>query len=189
MYKSESIGNLAKALVLFQVKVESIKKDSTNPFFKSKYASLTNILDGIKEPLIESGLSVMQMPSGQNELTTIVMHESGEWISSAFSMKPVKDDPQGSGSIITYQRRYSLASALLLNIDEDDDGNAGTHGGKTPKEAEDNNKPWLNKDTKEFSGAVEKLKSGTTTIEKIRQFYKVSKSIETELINFANFYK
>jgi hypothetical protein len=183
MQKSESIENLARALVLFQVKVESIKKDSLNPFFKSKYASLSNILDAIKEPLIESGLSVMQLPTGQYELTTIVMHESGEFIQSSYTMKPVKDDPHGIGSIITYQRRYCLASALLLNIDIDDDGNAGTLGVK-PKDETDN-KPWLNKDTKEFKGAIEKLKAGTTTLDKIKQFYKISKAIETDLINLS----
>jgi hypothetical protein len=183
MQKSDSIKNLAKALVLFQVKVDNIKKDASNPFFKSKYASLSNILDSIKEPLTESGLTVIQLPTDEHELTTIVMHESGEYISSTFKMAPVKNDPQGLGSVISYQRRYSLSAALLLNV-EDDDANHATHGGSTPKEAEDN-KPWLNKDTKEFNGAVDKLKAGTTTLDKIRQFYKVSKAVETELINLS----
>jgi hypothetical protein len=51
------------------------------------------------------------------------MHVSGEWISATYEMKPTKDDPQGAGSVITYQRRYALGAALGLNIDEDDDGN------------------------------------------------------------------
>jgi hypothetical protein len=184
MQKSESIQKLAKALILFQVKVESIKKDASNPFFKSKYASLSNILDSIKEPLIESGLSVVQLPTGQHELTTIITHESGEYIASTFTMKPVKDDPQGLGSVISYQRRYALSSALLLNV-EDDDANHATFGGSTPKDAEENNKPWLNKDTKEFNGAIDKLRAGTTTLEKIRNFYKVSKAVETELLKLS----
>lgn len=183
MKKSETIQNLAKALVTFQVKVESIKKDATNPFFKSKYASLSNILDAIKTPLTESGLTVVQLPTGEHELTTTIIHESGEFIESTYTMTPVKNDPQGLGSVISYQRRYALTSALLLNT-EDDDGNHATHGGSTPKEAEDN-KPWLNKDTKEFKAAVEKLKAGTTTMDKIKSFYKVSKEIQTELINLS----
>lgn len=51
------------------------------------------------------------------------MHISGEFIASKYTMRPTKNDPQGVGSCITYQRRYALGAALSLNIDEDDDGN------------------------------------------------------------------
>lgn len=178
MDKSNSIKEICKALIQFHVKVERIKKDAQNPFFKSKYASLSNILDAIQIPLQESGLSFSQFPTGENGLTTILMHESGEYLQSDYNMQPVKNDPQGKGSVITYQRRYSLAAVLGLNIDEDDDANMATHGGKTPKEAEENNKPWLNKGTKEFDGAVKKLVAGTTDIKKIREVMKVSKEVE-----------
>ena len=140
MEKSESIKNIAAALITFQIKVSKVNKDATNPFFKSKYASLSNIQDAILIPLNESGLSYMQFPDGQHGLTTIIMHESGEWLQSTYTMRPVKDDPQGIGSSITYQKRYALAGALALNIDDDDDANTGTFGGKTPEKAAENNK-------------------------------------------------
>ena len=183
MHKSNNLSELAKSMILFQVKVESIKKDAKNPFFKSSYASLSNILDAIKEPLIESGLSVLQFPTGDYGLTTILLHESGEYLKSEYSMKPVKDDPQGRGSAITYARRYALASVLCLNIDEDDDGNTATYGGKNPQEAEDNNKQWLNKGSKDFDNAKEKLSAGKITIADVRKYYKVSKEVESLLIN------
>jgi hypothetical protein len=178
MQQSNTISELAKALVLFHVKVDTIKKDAKNPFFKSTYASLPNILEGINEPLIESGLSVSQFPSGENGLTSILIHESGEFISAEYQMRPVKDDPQGRGSCITYQRRYALASILGLNIDEDDDGNTATFGGKNPQEAEDNTKQWLNKGTEWFNKAKAKLDSGETTMAKIKAAFKVSKEVE-----------
>lgn len=181
MQQSETIACLAQALVLFHVKVDTIKKDAKNPFFKSTYASLPNILEGINEPLIESGLSVAQFPTGENGLTSILLHESGEWISAEYQMRPVKDDPQGRGSCITYQRRYALASILGLNIDEDDDGNTATYGGKNPQEAEDNSKPWLNKGTDLFNKAKSKLATGETTMAKIKAAFKVSKEVETLL--------
>lgn len=185
--KSQSIGNLAKALALFHVKVGTIEKDARNPFFKSNYASLSNILAQINEPLSESGLTFSQLPTGEHGLTSILIHaESGEYLQSCYDMKPVKDDPQGRGSVITYQRRYALAAILGLNIDDDDDANAGTHGAATPDAAERkaNELPWLNKNTKEFTGAVAKLKAGQTTIEKIRTVMKVSKEVE-KLLNEA----
>jgi hypothetical protein len=183
MHKSNNLSELAKSMILFQVKVESIKKDAKNPFFKSSYASLSNILDAIKEPLIESGLTVLQFPTGDYGLTTILLHESGEYLKSEYSMRPVKDDPQGRGSAITYARRYALASVLSLNIDEDDDGNTATYGGKNPQEAEDNNKQWLNKGSKDFENAKEKLSAGKITIADVRKHYKVSKEVESLLIN------
>ena len=123
MDTSESIKEIANALCAFQGEVGKIRKEATNPFFKSKYATLSQILDVIQEPLTKSGLSIMQMPKGENELITILLHISGEWISESYIMRPVKNDPQGIGSCITYQRRYAIASILCLNIDDDDDGN------------------------------------------------------------------
>lgn len=181
MQQSNTIAELAKALVLFHVKVDTIKKDAKNPFFKSTYASLPNILEGINEPLIECGLSVSQFPSGENGLTSILLHESGEYISAEYQMRPVKDDPHGRISCITYQRRSALASILGLNIDEDDDGNTATFGGKNPQEAEDNSKPWLNKGTDLFNKAKAKLATGETTMAKIKAAFKVSKEVETLL--------
>ena len=126
MEKSESIKNLAIALCDFQGAVETIRKTETNPFFKSKYASLADILSVIREPLTENGLSFVQFPKGKYGLETMLMHTSGEWISEWYEMKPTKEDPQGAGSVITYQRRYALGAILGLNIDVDDDGNSGS---------------------------------------------------------------
>jgi ERF superfamily protein len=150
MKTSESIVNLAKALLCFQTEVENIKKDASNPFHKSKYASLTNILDGINQHLIRFGIVIMQSPSFQDDprpyktldtdkngkpkedegffypiklITTVIHAESGEFMESEFIVNPSKRDPQGIGSCITYMRRYALASILKLNVDDDDDGN------------------------------------------------------------------
>lgn len=181
MNKSQTIAEISKSLTLFHVKVGDIVKDAKNPFFKSTYATLQNIQDAIREPLIECGLTISQHPEGEHGLTTILMHQSGEWIESTYVMKPVKNDPQGIGSCITYQKRYALVSILNLSVsDPDDDGNVATFGSGTPKE-EKNEKAWLNKGTKEYLGAMEKLKAGTTTIEKIKEHFKLSKEIEQNL--------
>jgi hypothetical protein len=123
MQTSESIKQIAEALVGFHSEVGKIAKDAKNPFFKSKYASLSGILDAISEPLVNNGLSLVQFPEGENGLTTRLCHKSGEWMEATYSMKPVKDTPQDRGSAITYQRRYAVGAILSLNIDEDDDAN------------------------------------------------------------------
>lgn len=162
MEKSESIKNLAIALIKFQGLVNTIKKDSNNPFFKSKYAALPDILSAIHDPLIECGLAISQFPTGQNGLTTMLIHESGEFMLDTYSMAPAKNDPQGIGSCITYQRRYALGAVLSLNIDEDDDGNKASATGTTTPQATE--LPWLNpKDTDKWQKAIKYLIKGGTT--------------------------
>ena len=185
MRTSDTINNLSKALLIFNVKVDTIKKDAKNPFFKSTYASLTNIIDSIKEPMIESGLVLVQFPEGYNDLTTRLIHaESGEWIESSYAMKPTQDNPQGIGSALTYMRRYAIASILNLSIDEDDDANAAS---QKPMVKEDN-KVWLNKGTKQFDAVVKRLIEKTTTIDEVKKHMNISKEIETLLINSINNY-
>lgn len=145
MEKSQSLQNIGKAITLFQTKMEKVKKDASNPFFKSKYATLSNILESIQLPLAESGLSFCQIPDGDC-LTTILIHnESGEFLQGCYSIKPVPEylkekdrdgnviyrgdsyiSPQGIGSAITYARRYALSAILGINVDDDDDGNAAS---------------------------------------------------------------
>ena len=124
---SETISELAKALVKFNARVGKISKDAKNPFFKNNYATLDNIINEVRPILSAFGLNILQLPSSDGEhikISTLLMHESGEWLESdGLTMKPVKNDPQGMGSAITYARRYALQSFLSLNTGEDDDGN------------------------------------------------------------------
>lgn len=143
MKRSETIAKLASALVNFNSEVSKISKDSENPFFKNNYASLDNIVEEVRPILQKNKLSVMQFPSGDGvnvSITTMIMHESGEWIESEpLIMKPVKNDPQAIGSCITYARRYSLQAVLSLNTGEDDDGNNATHEKKPPQQKQNTN--------------------------------------------------
>lgn len=178
MQKSNTIAELTKALILFHVKVDAIKKDSLNPFFKSSYASLPNILEAINDPLNESGLTITTFPVEDHGLYCLLMHESGEWIEGTYYMKPEKDTPQGRGSCISYQRRYCISSILNLQIDDilhDDDGNKATY----PDDKPSDDRKWLNQKTKEFDNAKQKYKSGLITMLDIKKHYKISK--ETEL--------
>ena len=123
MERSETTTRLTTALVKFQGQMLKVGKDSINPHFKNKYASLSTIIEATQKPLADCGLAVIQMPEGENCLRTMLIHESGEFISESYKMTPQRNDPQGLGSAITYQRRYALGAILNLNIDEDDDGN------------------------------------------------------------------
>jgi hypothetical protein len=130
MNKSESIMEIAKALCQFQAEIKNPANSANNPFFKSKYAPLNEILNLVRPSLSKYGLSVLQMPSsndGDVVITTLLMHSSGEWIESCpLRMKPAKNDPQGIGSAITYGRRYALSAILGISSEDDDDGNSAS---------------------------------------------------------------
>ena len=110
---------LNSKLLDFQKKVGIVKKDSKNPHFKNTYASLTQILSEVKPLLTECGLVLVQPISLQGVGTTIIDCETGEKIETVINL-PSNLNPQQLGSAITYFRRYTLASLLALEIDDDD---------------------------------------------------------------------
>lgn len=128
MNKSETIMKLAEALHKAQGKIKGALKDSTNPHFKSKYADLSSVIEAVKQPLLDSGLTYLQgIEDAENGVIveTMLLHTSGEWISSRLRIPATKQDAQGYGSAITYGRRYGLQSMCGVPA-EDDDGNAAT---------------------------------------------------------------
>ncbi|ABR91440.1 Hypothetical protein mma_2226 [Janthinobacterium sp. Marseille] len=126
MKTSESVKQLAPALLAAQKAITFASKDSTNPHFKNKYADLPAVVEAIKEALNNAGIVFIQTPSPSTantlELTTRLMHESGEWLEDTATIPLPKNDPQGYGSALTYGRRYALAAITGLYQD-DDDGN------------------------------------------------------------------
>lgn len=135
MNHSETIAALAAALVKAQAAIQPAIKDKKNEAFKSagrvsKYADLSSVWDACREALTSNGLSVVQMPvdceGGRVALTTMLLHSSGEYISSTVSTPLTKNDAQGVGSALTYLRRYALSAMVGVVADEDDDGNAAS---------------------------------------------------------------
>lgn len=142
MRTSENLNELALALSKAQGQMESAKKDSTNPHFRSKYADLAAVVEAIKKPLAANGLSYLQGfgwdEHGALIVRTRLLHSSGQWVESELRVRPVKDDPQGVGSAVSYGRRYALQSLVGLTAD-DDDGNASSNAPQTPRKAEATN--------------------------------------------------
>ena len=144
MMYSEQIDQIASALSVLQSRMRTVDKSAANPFFKSRYTPLEDVVDSIRPHLEELGLSFTQGGTlvGANEenetgfktefrmvLSTRIMHKSGQWIESFFPLDAVPDKngvvtPQGWGSASSYARRYGLQAALGITTgDVDDDGN------------------------------------------------------------------
>ena len=127
MRSSDTLTKISPALVKAINAIEGVKKGADNPFFKSKYANLESVIEAAHGALEANGLAVMQGPGPMDgnciTLTTRLIHESGEWIETDFSLPAGKMDPQAAGSAITYARRYSLMAMLNMPA-VDDDGEA-----------------------------------------------------------------
>lgn len=128
MNSSQSITKLASALVKAQGEIKAAIKDATNPHFKSKYADLSSVVEAVKAPLLKHEIIFLQgVQDAENGIAveTMLLHSSGEWLSSTLRLPASKQDAQGYGSAITYGRRYGLQSMCGVPA-EDDDGNAAT---------------------------------------------------------------
>lgn len=118
----------AKAFVAAQRATEAIKKASTNPAFKSRYADLAAVVEAVVPALNAAGIGVIQAADFDGDLvtvTTVLLHEGGSSVTSSLRLRPSKTDAQGVGSATTYGRRYNLL-AMTGAAPEDDDGAAAS---------------------------------------------------------------
>ncbi len=145
MERSEQINDLAKALAKAQSVFVPAAKTRENTFLKSRYVTLDSIIETTRKPLSEAGLSFVQMLDADGEslpvLTTMLMHASGQWLSSSVTVRAVSgkgtNDLQKLGGAITYMRRYALAAMLGVSSDEDTDG----QGAKKPPQRQTQQAP------------------------------------------------
>ena len=167
-------------LLEFQKKINSIKKDGKNPHFKSTYATLTQILSEVKPVLTECNLVLLQVINEQGVKSIVVDTETSEQVESYITL-PLGMNAQQLGSAITYFRRYTLASLLALEIDDDDASVASTPIKQQQAPPE---KPKCN-DTI-FTKAIDKIKAGDKSgIQKMIDAFDLS----TEQLNVLQDYK
>lgn len=137
---SPTLGKLASALVKAQGEMPPAKFNATNPFLKNKYADLGSVIETAKPILAKNGLAILQpiinKGNGTIGIRTILMHESGEYMSSEvmlpFAEQKGQTIAQAAGSMISYLRRYSFSSILGMYADEDTDASEDSKTGKKP---------------------------------------------------------
>lgn len=123
MNRSESILKLAPALLKVQKEMGNATKGATNPFFRSSYADLNSIREVALPVLNANGIACLQPTvevNMKNFVETVLVHESGEWLSSLTEIKNTDGKAQSEGSGISYARRYGLQSLLNIGAVDDD---------------------------------------------------------------------
>lgn len=130
MRTSETIGKVSAAIVEALGNMGNAVKDSKNPFFKSTYADINSIREAAMPSLQAAKLTILQPPAvheGKNYIETIILHESGEYVSSLNEVIVAKqNDPQSYLAAQTYTRRGALQAFLNMGS-VDDDGNTASN--------------------------------------------------------------
>ena len=185
--------SIYKKLAEAKKEIGKISKDSTNPFFKSKYFDINSLLEHVEPILEKHGLLVIQPIEKGLVVTTIIDTDSTskevQGVSSSLPL-PELNDPQKLGSAITYYRRYTLQSLLALQA-EDDDGN---HASNNAPKKDEKELPWLNvtrpdkkTPTPQWHNVLQAIADGKIkSLKDVRGVYKVSKATEQEIIEALN---
>jgi len=162
---------------LLDIQKEStkLKKDANNPFFKSSYITLDNIIATYNEKLSEKWV-VCYHYTKDNKLTTVLIDtEDNSKVESEFNV--LNNDPQKAGSEITYWKRYNLGQLLNIQTDTDDDWNLASKDGNTKAHYPESNDdlPWIWDDN--IKALKELVNSWTKmTMKQVRDKYKVSRA-------------
>lgn len=170
--------NFYEKLAAVKAEVGRISKDSSNPFFKSKYFDVNSLLLHV-EPIIQKHGLILLQPIQDNLVKSIIFDTNGFSIESGIVLREL-NDPQKLGSAITYYRRYTLQSLLALQA-EDDDANLASNKVNAKSATTEDDQKWLNVNTPEFTKAIEYLKNGGN-IEVIEKKYKLAAKTKQELL-------
>jgi len=151
-----------KKLLEVKKQIGVLKKNSKNPFFKSAYLDLNDLLNAVEPLLLDNGLILLQPVEGNRVCTVIYDAENEQELCSSSMVIPDNiTDPQKLGSCITYFRRYTLKSLLAI-AETDDDGNL----------AAKKSKPALSDER--FTAALQKLEAGEIKKESITNNFKLT---------------
>jgi hypothetical protein len=132
-YSEGSHSELYAALADAQAEMSHASRESTNPYYNSRYADLSQVMDAARGPLNKHGIAILQMPftrAGRAVVVTRFGHKSGQWIESELELTPMQkqkdgpwvrvESPHAMGSAISYARRYSLLAMSGIATDDDD---------------------------------------------------------------------
>jgi hypothetical protein len=184
MKTTEQLNELFTALVAFQSEIKIVAfdkkvtvKTKTGGSYSYEYASFSAIKTLCAPILKTHGLAVTQL-LGENQLTTLLVHSSGQYIGDTMQM-PINDKmaPQDIGSVITYMKRYSYSAILGLVSDEDNDGKVAG----TPEEEKKDDREVLDQMSPKWEEAIGYLKKPGAKLSIIEKKYKISEEDKNEL--------
>jgi len=164
MIEFSELKEMPKALAKLQGEIENPKKDKKG-MHNTYYATLDSVISEIKKVLSKNGFSVIQLPFNDGDnlgVETMLLHSSGEYIKSKYSMPIPNVNPQEHGKIITYYRRYALGSLFNMAPETDDDGDSAATNYNTGSKSQPNpGNPSAKPSEKQFGAMFYKVKDNS----------------------------
>lgn len=131
----KTTDSLIIALVKAQQEIDHVVQDGNNPFFKSDYATLKEVIDSVKKPLNDNGILLQQVSHDCENgacIETLFYGHGGAISTGKVTIPAAKHDPQAYGSALSYAKRYSLLMACgVATKKEDDDAEAAMQRNKS----------------------------------------------------------
>ena len=131
---SESVAAIATALAKAQTELSNPEKAMVGTVYTARsdtpqsfrYASLSSGLDIVRKTLGGHQIAIAQTTdidrvNGMVNLTTVLLHTSGEWISSDWPVCRLSETaaPRRMGAALTYARRYALFTMVGIAGEDD----------------------------------------------------------------------
>lgn len=186
--------NIVEAIAQFQVDCPLISESETvqAKTHSYKYAPLGTILKTVKPVLVQNGLTLVQYLDAGGLVTELHFVASDEKIGGNYPLPNIElqgmNKAQAAGGVITYFRRYAIVTILGLDTEEDNDASGDDKPifKSEPQKHDNEDKPWLNKDTDEYYEVMERMQAGGVRLSDIRKEYKVNREIGDILIKYEN---
>jgi hypothetical protein len=193
MEQSQSTVNLDKAMLAAQKNIEGAVKDSKNPFFRSNYAGLPEVIEACKKQLNDAGIYVTQLldSDGTNEylITMFVHSETGEFRSSKMKIQNTGEGIQAKMSEQTYLRRYMLqAAAFMPSLDDDGEGAMGRNEKKSETKAPEKKSTRVDPAT-HTAPAATNVTAQNTELAKLTTIVQLAEQIEAPIATPPTFSK
>lgn len=173
MNTSPTITKIAAALVQAQSEMGNATKDAINPFFKKTYADLNAIREAVLPVLNRNGICAIQptiVIDGCDFVETILLHQSGEFISSLTRIVVDKvNDAQRHGSGLSYARRYSLQAIVNIGAEDDDANKAVAPQQVKEKKVKAEDSVTIREEVKHALDKLELL----TTVDELKEYKKI----------------
>ena len=164
--KLEKEEYLIAALTEAQSNIQHATADGRNPYFKSNYATLEQIITAVKTPLNEAGIYFQQVSHRVDDGACVetLFYGFGACISAGeVYIKADQQTPQAFGSALTYAKRYSLSLACGIGHQKDDDAEAAMNRGSSSAKVRQLN-PKTEKEDPPASAGLFKLMNEKKTV-------------------------
>jgi ERF superfamily len=136
---------LTAALAAAQAEFSVARPRKENPYYKTKYETLADLINASRDALCKNGLSVsFPMSPGIDDaemITCLLSHSSGQELQSSIRLMQHRGDPRARVSEIEYLKRMLYSALIGVVADDDDDADKAMRNHRVDGEGKEKEAP------------------------------------------------